>query len=278
MRNILKRIITKSKSKFIRKVPVVISLKQTDELKNKNAIITGGSSGIGYAIAEAFLAAGAYVVITGRNAEKLRKRKNDLELEYPGRVFAYVLDNTDVSRFSSAILEIEKIVNKPINVLVNNAGVGGNTFFPNVSEQDYDSVMDTNLKGAFFLAQSFSKYLVKNKIQGNILNIGSSSSYRPGTNPYIFSKWGIRSMTLGMAKALIGNGIVVNGIAPGPTATPMLTKDFENLNEPRNPAGRYSTVQEVASLARLLVSDSGRMIVGDMVAISGGAGIITFDD
>lgn len=266
------------KNMFAKKEPVIIQITSSEELKGKNAIITGGSSGIGYAIAESFLSAGAKVIITGRNEKKLQESKTNLENLFPNRVYYYVLDNNNIKVFSTAIIEMEALIGEPIHILVNNAGTDGKSRFPYVSESDYDIVMGTNLKGPFFLAQEFSKYLIDKKINGNILNVGSSSCYRPGTNPYILSKWGIRSLTLGLAKTLIGYGIVVNGIAPGPTATAMLTDDINNITEPRNPSGRYATVQEVASLATKLVSDSARMMVGEMVGITGGAGVITFDD
>ena len=118
-----------------------------------------------------------------------------------------------------------------------------------------------------------------NNIQGNILNIASSSSLRPGNSPYILSKWGVRSLTLGMAKTLIPYGIVVNGLAPGPTNTPMLFKDdYDGIELSSNPSGRYGTSEEVANLAVILVSSLGRLIVGDTLFMTGGAGVLTFDD
>ena len=95
----------------------------------------------------------------------------------------------------------------------------------------------------------------------------------------MLSKWGMRGFTLGLAKKLIKHGIVVNGIAPGPTATPMLMNmDDINLQHGRIPAGRYATAEEIANLAVFLVSGMGRMIVGDVIGITGGAAITTFDD
>lgn len=85
-------------------------------------------------------------------------------------------------------------------------------------------------------------------------------------------------MTLGMAKTYIKHGIVVNAIAPGPTATPMLTKDIENLNHSANPLGRFATAEEIANMAAILVSGLGRTIVGDTIFMTGGAALITYDD
>ena len=118
-----------------------------------------------------------------------------------------------------------------------------------------------------------------NSIQGNILNIASSSSLRPATTPYILSKWGIKGLTIGLAKILIKDGIVVNGLAPGPTATPMLHKDInDDLYIANNPSERFTTPDEIANMAVVLTSSMGRMIVGDTIYMTGGAGILTVDD
>ena len=141
--------------------------------------------------------------------------------------------------------------------------------------------MGTNLKGTYFLSRVFARYMIKNKIQGNILNIGSSSCLRPAASAYTLTKWGVRGMTLGLAKALIPYGIVVNGIAPGPTSTPMhvhgIYKPGEDLTS-QTPVGRDATPEEIANFAVVMISGMGRMIVGDMVYMTGGAGLITFDD
>lgn len=165
-----------------------------------------------------------------------------------------------------------------IDILVNNAGVNF-VGIPNAIESEYDKVMDTNLKGAFFLSQIFGKYMIKNKIRGNILNIASASSLRPADSAYILSKWGIRALTLGLAKSLSKYGITVNGIAPGPTATPMMiNKETSNIALNRLPLGRYITTEEIANMAIVLVGDMGRSIIGDIVYMTGGAGNLTYDD
>ena len=111
------------------------------------------------------------------------------------------------------------------------------------------------------------------------MNICSSSSVRPATTAYTLSKWGIRGYTVGLAKQLIKHGIVVNGLAPGPTATPMLIKDVSNnYSLPNNPSQRYATPDEIANMAVILTSGMGRMIVGDIIYMTGGAGVITVDD
>ena len=258
----------------------VISLCSSELLIGKNAIITGGTSGIGRAIAIAFIRAGATVVITSRNHEKVIRCTEEMEIETRTRkIYGVELDNTMVGTFSDKVNEIAQILpNHNIDILVNNAGINGGTF-KTCSEEEYARVMDTNLKAAFFLSQIVSNYMIENKIRGNILNIASSSSLRPATSAYTLSKWGIRGLTIGLAKTLIKYGIVVNGLAPGPTATPMLIKNGEDdISLANNPSGRYAMPEEIANMALVLTSGMGRMIVGDIVYMTGGAGTITIDD
>ena len=119
----------------------------------------------------------------------------------------------------------------------------------------------------------------ENSISGNILNIASSSSLRPAASAYTLTKWGTRGLTLGLAKTFAPYGITVNGIAPGPTATPMLNKkEGDDLAFPGNPLGRFALPEEIANMAVFLVSDMGRSIVGDIVYMTGGSGLVTFDD
>jgi len=167
----------------------------------------------------------------------------------------------------------------PINILVNNAGLVGGEL-RECTEEKYNAILDTNLKGTFFLSQLVGQYMKENHIKGHILNIGSSSSLRPATSAYTISKWGIYGFTKGLAKILAPYGITVNGIAPGPTATPMLMPDGikDNLSFPTNPLGRFILPEEIANMAVFLVSEMGRSIIGDMVFMTGGSGVVTYDD
>ncbi len=276
--NFLKKIKKNTSNAFKRKIPVSIPVYKGDLLKNRTALITGGSSGIGYAIGKAFLDNGATIIITGRNKEKLDKSLKKLKEEYKN-VYSIDLDISDIDSMDDKIKEIDKMLNgKKIDILVNNAGVFSSSSFGNIKEEEFDKVIDANLKGTCFLSQKVSNYMKKNKIKGNILNIASSSSLRPATTPYSVSKWGIRGLTIGMAKKLIDDGIVVNGIAPGPTATEMLKGDSNNITKSQYPLDRYIMPEEIANLAVFLTSDMGRMIVGDIIYMTGGLGTITVDD
>ena len=256
------------------------ALPHNELLKGRCALVTGGTSGIGFSIAQAFLSAGATVILTGRSKERLDKAI--AKLNSNRKVYSLELNNTDVPTFESKFNDVLKELNTDgipqIDILVNNAGVNYKGM-PNATEEEYDQVMDTNLKGAFFLSQLFGKYLVSNKIKGNILNIASASSLRPADSAYTLSKWGLRGLTLGLAKALGSNGITVNGIAPGPTATPMMIKDeTNNMALDRIPLGRYIMPEEIANMAVMLVSEMGRSVMGDIIYMTGGAGLLTYDD
>lgn len=259
--------------------PQVSCLAPNELLKGRTALITGGTSGIGYEIAKAYINAGSKVIITGRRQERIDKACRDIndEVVNKGMIRGLVMDNTLTGTFADKLKEA--VAGGGIDILVNNAGVLGCNFGTG-KEEDFDAVLDTNLRGVFFLSQTVAHYMKANNIKGNILNIASSSSLRPATSAYTISKWGIRGLTLGMARMLAPHGIVVNGVAPGPTATPMLMTGGvkENIYHSSNPTGRFALPEEIANMAVILVSGMGRMIVGDIVYMTGGAGNCTNED
>lgn len=263
--------------RFRKKTPVYIPVFKSELLNNRTALITGGTRGLGLAIASAFINSGANVIITGRTQSSLDQAQT-LIIETTkcskDRIKTLILDLSLISSIKNIASEIDKY---NIDILVNNAGVSDELTFESMTEEEYDFVMDTNLKGTYFLSQEVSNYMMHNNIKGNILNIASSSSLRPATLPYTLSKWGIRGFTEGLSKKLIKRGIVVNGIAPGQCATSMVIND-DSLNSQRSPIERLITPQEIANMSVILVSDIGRSIVGDVVYMCGGSGVITFDD
>lgn len=256
--------------------PQVNVLSQNELLKGRNAFITGGTSGIGFEIAKAFINAGANVVITGRSIERVKAACDRLHSEtgLQNKAFAIAMDNTRVSEFSGHLNRAIELLGVKIDILVNNAGILGG-HITNATEEEYDSVLDTNLKGVFFLTKLVAEYMKENSIKGNILNIASSSGICPANSAYCVSKWGIRGLTEGYARSLAPLGIVVNGIAPGPTATPMLLNDTNDLSHGKIPLGRYALPEEIANMAVIMVSNIARTVVGDIVYMTGGAGNIT---
>ena len=267
----------------IKKVYAQVSyLSPSDMLEGRTALITGGTSGIGFEIAKAFINAGATCIITGRKEEKVidacAKIGNDVSKK--GHIYGLAWDVTDVEgnpqRFNKAL---ELVKGEQIDILVNNAGLVGGEI-SNCTEEKYNAILNTNLKGSFFMSQLVARYMKDNGIKGNILNIGSSSSLRPATSAYTITKWGIRGMTKGLAKILSPYGITVNAIAPGPTATPMLMPNGvkDDISFPTNPLGRFIMPGEIANMAVFLVSNMGRSIIGDMIFMTGGSGVVTYDD
>jgi len=278
------RIIFGKRPQVINKTVNIVQLSSSDLLKGKTALITGGSSGIGLEIAKAVLRAGGSVIITGRNEDKLKNNKIELEKIKTEKalVLTEIIDIKKIETLSKSFESIiEKLGGNQIDILVNNAGTRGEckNDFGKANINDFDDVLKTNVEGTFFLSELVAKYMKEKGIEGNILNIASSSSLRPANSAYALSKWSIRGLTLGMAKTLLPYGIVVNAIAPGPTATPMLGKEEgDNIHFPHNPSGRMTMPQEIANMAVIMTSDIGRSMVGSIVYMTGGAGTITCDD
>lgn len=238
-------------------------------LEGKEALVTGGSSGIGLAIAKKMVECGAKVTIIGRNPEKTKNVAEDIKCQY------LLLDLTDTKELIKAISKY--IENKRIDILVNSAGILDREKWLEKTPDNFDLVINTNLKAAYFMSQTVAKHMLNHKIEGHILNVSSSSSMRPSWGPYQLSKRALNGMTLGFAQKLAPHGITVNALAPGVTMTPMASnfiKDTENLAY-YNPLRRAETPEEIANLAIFLVSNLGTSIVGDTVMITGGSGILS---
>ena len=281
LRNLKEKILSILSELFAPKVKAEITVMSPNQLlKGRTALITGGSSGIGFEIAKAFINAGASVIITGRDLAKLNIACEQLNNQFSQNVQCFILqmDNECPEIFEKQIVEKLNSIKQKMDILVNNAGVLGG-HLSDATIQEYDKVLNINLRAVFFLSQFAGKYMKENHIQGNILNIASSSSLRPAASAYTVSKWGIRGLTLGMARVLAPFGIIVNGLAPGPTFTPMLGKtQRENIYMKHNPLGRYALPEEIANMAVILVSNMAKTIVGDIVYMTGGAGIVYNED
>lgn len=284
MSGIFDKLKRKIKTITFKKIPVEIPTLYGEVLKGKVAVVTGGTTGIGFEIAKAFIHNGASVIITGRDSERIANAVVKLKKEIGNSenmfVCGEVLDNTMTTQIEDRWKQIlSHIENKHIDILVDNAGVISKTHFGKTDEKDYNLVMETNLKGTYFLSEIVSNYMIENGIKGNILNISSSSALRPAVSAYSMAKWAIHGLTLGMAKKLSPYGIVVNSIAPGPTATRMLQSDnIININRMSSPSERYATASEIANLAVIMVSDMSKMLNGDTMYATGGCGLLTFDD
>lgn len=255
--------------KWEKKIPI-IEIRNTNRLlADKVALITGGSGGIGMTIAKQFIASGCKVVIVGTNINKINKTIQEL-----GDGIPFIINMNEIQSFNTKINEISNIVGN-IDIVVCSAGVhSDNIDFWNMTEDEYDRVMDINLKGTYFFCQASANYMRKNKIEGKILLISSSRGSEPAWSPYGLSKWGINGMIKGLAKCLAPYKINVNAIAPGSTATMLLGYEKGNsVYSADNTECRLIMPDEVANIASLLVSEAGKMINGEIIHISSGRGI-----
>lgn len=269
----IRKLIGLFQSKKIVTIPNIV--RNEDMLKGKTVFITGGSGGIGMAIAQKMLSVGANVIISGTSKDKLVKCVNKLNVS-EDNIRYLVLNLNDVGAFRTKIEEASKIFAEPISILINSAGIIGMHSFFETTEEEFDKVFDINVKGTFFISQTFAKYFVENNIEGRILNVSSSSALRPAWGPYQMSKWAIRGFTVGLADVLLPHNIIVNAVAPGPTATNMLKKgNTDDLSLPSSPIERFTTPEEIAELVLVLVSDIGKVVVGDTLYATGGSGVIS---
>lgn len=254
-------------------VPIPTPINTTDLLKEKVILITGGSGGIGSAMAETFIRNGAKVIIAGRDKNKLEKVKDKLENE---KLQSIIINVKDVDSLPYKIKEAADIFGK-IDVLVNAAGLVAHHKFLEMTEEEYDSIMNVNAKGTYFMSQAVAKYMIENHIKGHILNVTSSSALRPAWTPYQMSKWAVRGFTLGAADYLLPYGIIVNAIAPGPVATSMLgVHEGDSIYMENQPSGRFAMPSEIADLAVMLISDMGNLVVGDTLYATGGSGNLSY--
>ncbi|MBN2135687.1 MAG: glucose 1-dehydrogenase, partial [Acidobacteria bacterium] len=245
------------------------------QLENKTAIITGAGSGIGRAIAKRFAEEGAGVVIAEIKPDAGKKVEE--EIRKAGHKALFV--ETDVSKSKS----VENMVNKTIeefgkvDILVNDAGILIKKFILEMTEEDWDKVLDTNLKGAFLCIKHSVKYMIEQK-KGKIVNIASMGAVIGLHNDYGYcaSKGGIMSLTTSLGIDLAPLGINVNAIGPGVIDTPMINdtatqgKDFKKNGIEKTPRGVIGKPEDIASAALYLASDESDFVVGQTIFVDGG--------
>ncbi len=234
-------------------------------LKNKTAIITGGSRGIGFAIAKTFIAQGATVIAIAKHNESLLDAKRNIQ---SNRFIPLPFDLTKFDEYDYLHEEITRKSNGSIDILVNAAGLknGQEAKFWDFTSSEFDDCMAVNAKVPFFLSRLVAKDMIANNVRGNIINIGGIKSFIGEPSPYSMSKFAQNSLTKGLARMLAPYGICMNGIAPGATNT----SNFVNLYLTDTSNCRYSTPDEIANIALLLASDLCRSMVGSIVICDGG--------
>lgn len=274
VRKVFNSVVTGIKSalfqKLVRKEVVVVKDTQSDMLHGRHALVTGGNSGIGYAIAKKMQECGATVTIVGSNAQRTEQASKELGCDY------LLVDLTQTDAMLATMKEW--LGSHVVDILVNSAGMRDREPWLAKTPEAYDRVMNLNLKVPYFLSQLFASHWIARHQHGHILNVSSSSSERPSWGPYQLSKRAMNGMTLGFAQRLACQGIIVNGIAPGVTATPMVSDVLEpgSLTYD-NPLRRAAAPEEIANLAVFLCSDLGNSVVGDTVMITGGSGNLSLD-
>ena len=240
---------------------------------NKKVFISGGSEGLGRAMAKAYLAEGAEVIVTGRSKEKL---SNFQLSESNAKLYTLVWDALDFDSYKQKFDEAVSMMGR-IDIFVNNVGGGMSKYEPwnAYTAEVLDRTYDINTKSMFLMCQMEGLYMIDNKIKGNILNITSIAGYQRLFDPYAVAKWGAHSLTGGIARKLIAYDIVVNGIAPGTclTSNPALphNRNFEdNAYFQGQPSKRFTMPEEIAKTALFLTSGEARQIVGYIIPVDGG--------
>ena len=250
-------------------------------LSNKNAVITGGSDGIGFGIARSFAKNGAHLILIGREAGKLEKAKEKLS-QYRTKIHTLPADLSDISQIKPLSEQILHLF-PDVDILVNNAGIGKFVPFPETDMALLDMHLNLNVKVPYFLTQQLLPSLVK--IKGNVINISSYFAHRmlPGrtTTAYSITKGAINSFTKSLAFEIGHLGVRVNAIAPGSIATPQFSRNLESLSDDQQtafhemiksiyPLGKIGHINDIGNAAAFLASDLASWITGAVLAVDGG--------
>tara|TARA_A100001234_G_scaffold71302_1_gene62871 strand:- start:1177 stop:1965 length:789 start_codon:yes stop_codon:yes gene_type:complete len=258
-------------------------MKNLFSIEGKTALVTGGSRGIGEMIAAGFLANGAKVYISSRKAETCDATAKRLQEEYGGECISLPADLSNLEGIESLVGQLS---DTSLDILVNNAGASWGEPIDEYSEKGWDKVMDTNVKGVFFLTQKLLPLLRNSgtaEDPSRVINIGSIDGIKTGlfdAFSYGPSKAALHHLTRVLAASLVKENIIVNAIAPGPFPTWMLSTgvggggdldiDWAAVGD-SNPRGRVGTPEDIAGLAIFLCSRAGAYTVGETITCDGGA-------
>ncbi|MEE9381066.1 MAG: glucose 1-dehydrogenase [Hyphomonadaceae bacterium] len=245
------------------------------ELNGKTALVTGASSGLGAHFSRVLAEAGADVVLAARRTDRLESLA--AEISATGRkALAVEMDVTSAESVDAGFAKIEAEMGAPADIIVNNAGVSHKAFFTEMEEDDWDYVMDANLKGVWRVAKAGANALIKAGKPGAIINTASVAGIRVAQTitAYAVSKAGVDHMTRAMALEMARYKIRVNAIAPGYFKTEMNTEFLESEHgaelAKRIPMRRTGDVHELAGPLLLLASDAGSFMTGATIVVDGG--------
>lgn len=245
------------------------------DLTGKLALVTGGGTGLGFGISKAFLAHGAKVVITGRRESVLQEAVEEL-----GKGASYLVnDVSDIKALPSFVENLESVFG-PLDILVNNAGINMKKPLTQVTDEEFQRIINTNVNGLFSLTREVAKKMLPRK-SGSIINITSMAAIYgiSDVTAYTTSKTGILGMTRSLAVDLSGDGIRVNAIAPGFIDSPMLRKAFDSDPERerkvlgRTPMKKLGEPEDIAAAAVYLASDAAKFVTGVNLPVDGGNSI-----
>ncbi len=252
----------------------MINLTYFKELQRQKVLVTGGSKGIGKDIALAFAKLGATVIITGRNESALSAAVHELK-QHHHECSSIVADMQNVSKIYKMVDDAATLMDG-LDVVVNNAGVNIPKPALEVTEEDWDSILDTNLKGSFFCSQRAGKYMIPQK-SGRIINIVSQMAFVGYIKraAYCSSKGGAVQLTKALAVEWAPYNIKVNSVAPTfieteLTATMFKDKDFQQDVLSRIPLGNLAQPSDVTGAVLFLASDMSKFITGETIKVDGG--------
>src|ERR671913_1763334 len=256
-------------------MPALPNVMELFRLDGRSALVTGGTRGLGRVMAEALAEAGASVCITSRSIDSARAAASEIAAATGSRVEGIQAEVTSADGVSH-LLDHAHRHSGGIDILVNNAGVNIRGTVGELSESDWDTVLDTNLKGVFLLSRAFGPAMCEGR-WGRVINLSSmlASIGLPGRAPYAASKAGVVGLTRVLALEWAACGVTVNAICPGPFATEM---NRQLLNDPEKyaafvqklPVGRWGELHEIKGIVVFLASEASSFVTGAALAIDGG--------
>jgi len=242
-------------------------------LDGRVAIVTGGSRGIGAAIAALLAEDGAAVVVSGRDADRLQRTAKELEAQ--GGAILGVVADAAIRQDAERLVDAAKQRFGRVDILVNNAGVVRDGLLVRMKDEDWDHVMEVNLRGAFLMTREATKLMIRRKSGGRVINIASTSGTmgNAGQANYSAAKAGLIGFTKAAARELAHWSILVNAVAPGLIETDMTAAISPEAREgllAQVPLRRIGTPREVAEVVRFLAGDAAAYITGQVFHVNGG--------